>query len=559
MSFDTGGFTAPIVLTGQQKATKRRSDAAGKLTTAVRQESKMTAQAKACAQVARAPFYRNAATSSRSVKRWNPPSLMSYELMRSSALKAVAEAMSSHGSNVGGDATASLMANPRKWERLQLHGLDAISSLCRGVMMRHAQAEAKNLEEGVTERDRKNPVEMLARALVDAEAAAAVTTSLLSAVDAGERELRRVKAVKAHKEHVAKEAAEARIRAHSPVASGSDDDDDDDDSRSMLSPSASPAKVVAAAAAAPVGDSKIHPFVARWLARAVQALCAVASVRDHALHSALLDVDALLALARAMSVHMELMHGDDIYERLAMTVKMKKAAGGLGGMPRDKRGSPPGSKRGSPRSGRSSPRSPRASHRGPTGPDGGRPIYHSTISVQQDGCATMMAMLDVEPLPRGFAAVLKADGIPLVTRAMQYGLLAGKDIARTDPQDLDFTIGLQSCACCVVAKMLAVATIASSVKVKPPAEVNVIRKRKLRARLKEARADMAPHKHHLMLQQTIDGMGTHGLIEVRCATCVHEYPKLTCERALILFFFATLPFSHFCVVLPFRACRCSSP
>ena len=83
----------------------------------------MTAQAKACAQVARAPFYRNAATSSRSVKRWNPPSLMSYELMRSSALKAVAEAMSSHGSNVGGDATASLMANPRKWERLQLHGL----------------------------------------------------------------------------------------------------------------------------------------------------------------------------------------------------------------------------------------------------------------------------------------------------------------------------------------------------------------------------------------------------------------------------------------------------
>ena len=245
----------------------------------------------------------------------------------------------------------------------------------------------------------------------------------------------------------------------------------------------------------------------------MQTLCALATVRDNVLYMALVDAKAVQTLTRAMKLHLELLHGPDIFARLAATVKMKKAGGAVGGAT--------GVALSSPRRARSSslggsqdlsPSSPRS--RGPRGPDGGPTIYTSACAVQQDGCSTMLALLDLAPVPCGFAAVQKADGVATLTRAMQYGLLAGRDIAHMNEEDVDYVIGLQACACCAVAKMLSVAAVASSVKVQPPPEVNVIRKRKLRARLKEAQAELKPHKHHMLLTQCIDAMGDFGTIEI---------------------------------------------
>ena len=207
--------TAPEVhvFTKEEKAKKRREEKATKLTRELRQETSVDAQSNACASMARAPFYRASTTSSRALSRWNPPSQMSYELMRSSALAAVTEAMRAHGSFVGGDASSHIMGRPRRWEKLQLHGLDAITSLIRGVLGRHLSNDVIALEEGVTERAKRNPIEMLARALCAANAASTVVIALLSAVEVGERELRRVHAAREAAQKRAEEAKEAKRRA----------------------------------------------------------------------------------------------------------------------------------------------------------------------------------------------------------------------------------------------------------------------------------------------------------------------------------------------------------
>ena len=497
--------TAPEVrvFTKEEKAKKRREEKATKLTRELRQETSVVAQSSACTAMARAPYYRASNTSSRALSRWNPASQMSCELMRSSALAAVTEAMRAHGSFVGGDATSHITGRPRRWEKLQLHGLDAITSLIRGVLGRHLRNDVIALEEGITERTKRNPMEMLARALCKANAASTVAIALLSAVEVGEREVRRVHAVREAAEKRAEEAKVAKRRAAEERDGG-------------ISPSLGSRSASSTVRTASGGDSKVHPFAARWVARAVQTLCALATVRDDELHTALVDAKAVQTLTRAMKLHLELVHGPGIFARLAATVKMKKAGGAIGATAGVTASSPRSPRRaGSISLGGAQNYSPGSSRRhGSRGPNSDPAIYTSACAVQQDGCSTMLALLDLAPVPCGFVAVQKADGVATLTRAMQYGLLAGRDIAHIGDEDVDYVVGLQACACCAVAKMLSVAAVASSVKVLPPPEVNVIRKRKLRARLKEAQAELKPHKHHMMLTRCIDAMGDFGTIEI---------------------------------------------